>query len=961
LSPFDPDHPTHDSDVPTFVGEPSNTPGGAPRSVTRAVPPEKPVSTPDERYEIVELLGEGGSGRVYAATDKRLGREIALKVVDRRNEVVREMFLQEARVTASLDHPNVPPIYDVGDTADAVFLTMKRVTGRTLGDRIRDAAEGRSEPMSADDLIGTMLRVCDALSYAHARGIIHKDVKPDNVIIGSFGEVMLVDWGAATGSTDGMLPDQHVVGTPTYMAPEQVSGLPTPASDIYSLGATLFHALLLRRPLTDKNPDSFWMRKFRGEIDMPTAEELSRVPRGLLAIALRAMHVTPAGRYRDVASFAEALRDFGSGSGAWTTPVVSETFDDDSYRERWALSDPKDYRVEAGHLHVSAPSAGFLVYRSRFAAGVAIEFDAEILPDAPGGDLSVLWIEDDVIDGDVAHWPRTGTTFGLKTGAFDNTRAGIYKGVCLSGIAHALEKGRLYRVRAEIDGSMLRLMLDGEILAEYEEMFPISTGHIAILTYFPGKVIHSARIFERGFAERVRPTVVGDYAYARGDFLDAARQYGRIEAVLGSSQLVEEARYKRGLALFAAKEREKAREAWRGLHDPGLLARTRVQESESAFEAGDHQQVVAILAEVLAQAPALRPFVINRWADLLARYLHSTEFGAEPYLALRDRKFPDDVASAPAAADALYATCRFDDVIRRFADQKVEVSRALIAVGRCDEVAAMHAQGTWLHSYAVLLAGRPDRVPEGGSLHDIALVYAGRPQEALREARSDYTLIANGLCSDVAPGTGTEWGTALRRLGRLDEAIAMGDVRAMVERGAGEEILHLTRHYWQRVYALRYLAIRAFLGGETEGYRRFSAMAKALPQSCYWESMCVLSFIVFPLIDDLCGQKGALSASLELAAERYTNAFRGVLAPMAEHILGRMGDDAFLALPMRGWAPGRLWFCKAVRAELQGDRIRAAEHYQRFLALPAQDRGIDCVHGDPVLELWARERSRVER
>jgi hypothetical protein len=669
------------------------------------------------------------------------------------------------------------------------------------------------------------------------------------------------------------------------------------------------------------------------------------------------MHVAPEGRYRDVGSFAEALRDFRAGRGAWT-PLVHETFGDDSFRERWVTPSPGDYKTKGGRLIVDASEGGLLVFRHRFASGVAIEFDGEILEDGRAGDLTVMWSDDDIVDGDAARWPRAGTTFELKTGGYDNAFAGIYKsGRCIAGIAHSLEKGRVYRIRTEIDGPMLRLMLDGEVLAEYEELFPIATGFVAIMTFYQGKAISNVRIFERGFAEHVRPTAVGDYAYGRGDFVDAARQYGRIEAVLGASQLVEEARYKRGLALFAAREQEKAREAWSGLHEPGLVARTRVHEADIAFEAGDHERVLAILREVLDSAPALRPFVINRWADCASRYAGRTDVSVEPYLALRDQQFPDDVASEPAAAGALYQAARYEEVIARFPRQGVPVSLSLIALGRPEDLVAMHPEGTWLHSYGLLLAGWPDRVREGASLYDVALIYQGKPEEALRRGDGAFIQVANGRYENVGTESGAERMTALRRLGRRDEAVALGDVRAMVEAGIGEEILERTAFYWDRAYALRYLAIRAFLAGDTAACRRFQAMAKAVPFSFYWESTWVHEFVVFPLIDELAGQRGAVRAALEVAVVRHPHTFRGALAPAARYILGSIDDARFLSQPLRAWAQGRLFVCQAVRAEIESDRERAAEAYRCYLALPDLERGIDCVHGDPVLDLWARARA----
>jgi serine/threonine protein kinase len=230
------------------------------------------------RYEIGSVIGRGGTSRVYSAVDRDLGREVAIKVIRVGNPAARERYAREGRVMASLGHPNILPIYDVGTTSDSIYFTMPLFTGRSLGSMIRAASrKGHTEVLAVPTLVEIALKICDALGYAHARGVVHRDIKPDNVLIGDFGEVMVVDWGAAAApqANDGGGP--RVVGTPAYMSPEQVHGHdPTPRSDVYALGATLFHALLLRRSLPQAAAAVFWRRKLAGDFDPPTPAELSR-------------------------------------------------------------------------------------------------------------------------------------------------------------------------------------------------------------------------------------------------------------------------------------------------------------------------------------------------------------------------------------------------------------------------------------------------------------------------------------------------------------------------------------------------------------------------------------------------------------------------------------------------------------------------------------------------------------
>lgn len=196
--------------------------------------------------ELVRILGEGGMGAVWLANQRSLRREVAIKM-PRDLELGSEALIWEARLAGSLEHPSVVPTYALGrDDAGKPVLVMKRVEGVTLGELLERQDHPRWAALlkrSGDRLgviVEVLLRVTDALEFAHARGIIHRDVKPDNVMIGSFGEVYLLDWGVALerGNTNA-----HVVGTPAFLAPEMLEGVADERTDVFLLGATLHVAL----------------------------------------------------------------------------------------------------------------------------------------------------------------------------------------------------------------------------------------------------------------------------------------------------------------------------------------------------------------------------------------------------------------------------------------------------------------------------------------------------------------------------------------------------------------------------------------------------------------------------------------------------------------------------------------------------------------------------------------------
>lgn len=240
---------------------------------------EPPASMPSARYSVSSLLGEGGMGNIHASTDRVIGRDIAIKSLAKHASWARERFLREARIQGQLEHPVVVPVYDMGiSEAGDVFFTMKRIVGKTLDDVLSDLRRDDSVATSRftqRKLISALGQVALALAFAHARGVVHRDVKPANVMFGDYGEVYLLDWGIAkieapaasvrppsaemaasewpigildTGTSEATM-EGAVLGSPGYMAPEQAHGralLCDGRTDIYSLGVLLYEVLTLR-------------------------------------------------------------------------------------------------------------------------------------------------------------------------------------------------------------------------------------------------------------------------------------------------------------------------------------------------------------------------------------------------------------------------------------------------------------------------------------------------------------------------------------------------------------------------------------------------------------------------------------------------------------------------------------------------------------------------------------------
>ena len=207
-----------------------------------------------ERYALGPLLGVGGMARVYAADDQRLHRRIAIKLVPlaAAEPIARQRFIREARSAAGFVHPNSVAIYDAGEADGYLYLVMEMVEGRTLADRL--AEQGALQPTEATVIASSVL---NALAAAHAVGIVHRDVKPANILLGDNGSVKLADFGIAKRLDDAgdVTIAGDIIGTPKYLAPEQISGHPaTPASDVYALGVVLYEMLAGQPPFDADTP-----------------------------------------------------------------------------------------------------------------------------------------------------------------------------------------------------------------------------------------------------------------------------------------------------------------------------------------------------------------------------------------------------------------------------------------------------------------------------------------------------------------------------------------------------------------------------------------------------------------------------------------------------------------------------------------------------------------------------------
>jgi serine/threonine protein kinase len=271
------------------------------------------------RFEVLGELGRGGMGAVYRARDPQLDRELALKVL--LNGAVDPRFAQEAKACAALQHPGIVTVYEHGAANGRPYLAMELVQGESLHERLR-----RDGPLPEEEAIALTIQLCEAIGYAHGRGVIHRDLKPHNVLLTRDGEVKVTDFGLGKveDQTVSLTKTGQIMGTPAYMPPEQAEGDKAavgPPSDLYSLGATLYAMLTGRPPFEAATPLNVIFAVLKTPPQPPSAHRPG-LSKALDRVCLRCLAKSPADRYPDAAALAEDLRRSLGSQTASASPRV---------------------------------------------------------------------------------------------------------------------------------------------------------------------------------------------------------------------------------------------------------------------------------------------------------------------------------------------------------------------------------------------------------------------------------------------------------------------------------------------------------------------------------------------------------------------------------------------------------------------------------------------------------------
>jgi serine/threonine-protein kinase len=298
-------------------------------------------------YELEDEVGRGGMGIVYCARDRRLKREIAIKVLPPELSFradIRQRFLREAETAAQLNHPNIVPIYTVEEKDNLVYFVMAYIKGDNLGVRLQQHG-----PMAPVEVRRILKEVADALAYAHNRNVIHRDIKPDNIIIDEeTGRAMVTDFGIARALTDTgdsrLTATGMAIGTPAYMSPEQSAGDKAidGRSDLYSLGVVGYQMLCGQTPFVASNTPSMLV-KHLSERPIPVDERWPDLPQDLSRAVMMCLEKDPADRFPNAAAFAQALSGGSMPTLATRAqPAASLPGSQTSSRQRYVSDEARD-------------------------------------------------------------------------------------------------------------------------------------------------------------------------------------------------------------------------------------------------------------------------------------------------------------------------------------------------------------------------------------------------------------------------------------------------------------------------------------------------------------------------------------------------------------------------------------------------------------------------------------------
>ncbi len=930
--------------------------------------------------------------------DRLLDRPVTLRSAPTESA---EDLLAEARFLARMPYPGLPCVHDFVRNDAGAALVMPALSGLTLSGAVAARDAGQSIAAIADPVACTLtfLSICNALRAAHLRGVVHGDLRPDLILLTDDDQVVIEGWSKAMTTVQRPLTMRFCARTPVPadLAADDLQ------RDIRSVGCCLFLALTgsppplhedrlgelppelavripgmllatVRKAIGSSAIGGFAsMAEVRAELLGYLAGRAPRTPdtvtgawagwqrvAALLLVALLAVGAALALNWRSLSSYA-----------VWGDPLVDDDFEDAgpqaTWKSRWSTHG--SWRHAEGKLLSDADYDNALILRQRLSPPVAIEYTGRInsAADRPG-ELSVWWCESDPFSVRQGENIDDTRSWFVQAGAYTNSLS------CIAQTPETLRLGfsdfclvpdREHRFRVEIDVQRLTMWVDGVKILEHHPLVPLGDGHLGLYTWDSGKSFDNVRIWQQPLPAQVSPLVIGDEALRSGRHADAVAAYGRIATAHRGQPLGLQALYYQGLAQHCQGQFSQARNLWSGLPDGELHWLSECLSIEHVVQDSGMANAIALFKRLWAAHPGLHDVLRERWqvcAQKLKKEQPLRMTAIDEWIALRDATFAEDRASAWLVATMLNQMSRWEETARRFPEQRREMIKAQLCLGRNAEVLAdPHATTKEMLAARMNLgdlAGLADAPEMSRAPRGLLLCQVGRAAEAVRlnplaaqiylggvdrllatgalDGQANVALIATGRLAEAAgggvpgsPRSGRS-GTANLLLGRLDEA----------ERLKVDTSLHRL--------------LEALLSGRSQDALALRQRIKPYRnRNCYvpW----FLLMVGLPMIDEALGEAGALRKAIEHGATQ-TSGWGGRCALVCAAALDPAKDEAVIAMPWRTEAGAWLLIARALRAELAGDRTAAVASWQAYLALPPTQRLLETLMPSVEGEAIARWR-----
>lgn len=509
------------------------------------------------RYEILELIGKGGMGEVFLAHDPLCKRKVALKKIrDDQTEkpLIHSRFLKEAEITASLTHPSIVPIYTIHKEEKGIYYTMPYVEGQTLQKIIQQTSEEEEEGQINDPIGGSIpalirifLNVCEAMAYTHSKQILHRDIKPDNIMVGKYGEVFILDWGIAEKIKDQKIPPpdfipEKVGGTLSYMSPERAFGcLASVKTEIYSLGVILYRILTLKLPFIRKTLNHF-RKTYQKEILINPIERAPyrEIPHELSEITKKCLaKETP---YNSINELIHDIKNYIEGRPDWiflSNLNINEKND-------WEF---QEHILLVKHIAITrqidiSEWVSMMIAKGSFDKNLKIE--ADVLIKVQGSGIGFLL--------SIPEEKRRGLEEGylIWLGSKKNPSIQLFRSnVLIIDVPNVfLEHDTWYHVKIEKVDDHLYFYLDHKLILSYASHLPLAGNQIGLLLKDADFLIQNIKVFGKSHNVIVNCLAVPNAFLARKEYAIALEEYRRIGHSFPGRAEGREALFRAGLTLL---------------------------------------------------------------------------------------------------------------------------------------------------------------------------------------------------------------------------------------------------------------------------------------------------------------------------------------------------------------------------------------------------------------------------